>query len=103
MSEVAIALVGTSGPPLFRFSSGEQPVAGLLEITVTPAGSDEPHWKVVRDLPRLDDAAIPVSEVQYGVVPAGMHEAIPAKPLTPGDLYEIRVSGHGTGLLEFYA
>jgi len=133
MPEISIKLIEKPGPPVFRLSSAEGPLARLLEISVTQVGSAEPSWRVVHEATRLDDlvqagiisraeaeragvaelqfwdeslrdqTAIAVSEFRYGEVPAGMYELNPAKTLASHRLYEVRVSGKGEGELQFYA
>ena len=133
MPEINIELVESAGQPSFRLSSREEPLARLLEIVVMKVGSQEPCWRVVHEGAKLDDlveagiisraeaqrvglaklqffdesvlqeTAIPVSEFRYGEVPLGMHEVNKAAILATGALYEVQVSGKGTGELQFYA
>jgi hypothetical protein len=133
MSEINIELVETTGLPMFRLTGPQGRTPQLLEIRVTEIGMDEPSWRAVLELADpgelveagiiseaearsagtvelrfqnaslLEETAIPVTEFQYGCVPAGMRQVGKAQDLKRGGLYEVIVSGIGSGALQFCA
>jgi hypothetical protein len=123
----AIRLDDSVSPVRFVLESPGGVGVAVDEILVTELGSEEPIWRVVVDdygfaselvdagiLTRTEAASPPVlraprgpatgaavSSFRLGETPAGMREIDPKKPLVPGRLYELTVSGESTESFEF--